>query len=123
MKYDLTLNDVSQLLNKSRRTITRYIKDGKLKPKKKGNQYWFNESEVERLSPDAPRQMASQDKIIEILQKELEEKGNVIKELLERQRELNLMLNKEQNRNLLLENKAKDKGVIRGFIDRLFKRK
>jgi len=122
MKNDLTLEDVSQLLNKSKRTISRYIKNGKLKPKKKGNQYWFNESEVERLSADAPRQMASQDKIIEILQNELKEKGNIIEKLLERQEELNHMLNKEQNRNLLLENKAKDKGVIRDFFGRFFGR-
>jgi len=117
---DLSLNGVCQLLNKSRRTITRYIKAGKLKPKKRGNQYWFNESEVNRLISDTSGQIETQSDIVAILAKQLEEKDKQIAEMHEIERRLTSLL---QEKQLLLENKLQNKGVIRGFIDRLFKRK
>lgn len=59
MEY-LTLEEVSQDLGKSKKTITRYIKQGKLNPKqtrsKRGTlEYQFSLEEVEALRLDKPR--------------------------------------------------------------------
>jgi len=53
-KSDLTLNEVCQELGKSRRTVSKYIKDGLLKPEKitssKGTiKYKFDPSEIKKL--------------------------------------------------------------------------
>ena len=126
----LSLEEVCRILGKSKRTIGRYIKDGKLKPKKVGTQYQFKESEVNKLISDNIGQSEPQSDIVAYLFKQLDEKDNQlerkdeqIEEMNQRQRELNLMLNNEQNKNLLLlEDKSKNKGVIRDWFDRLFKR-
>ena len=123
----ITLNDVSQLLAKSKRTISRYISAGKLKPKKikskKGAvEYRFSKSAVESLRLDITGQVTAQNDIISVFIKQLEEKDKQIGELLDRQRETNILIGRLQEQVLQLDNKPKDKGVIRGFFDRLFKR-
>ena len=53
-KKDLTFTEVSELLKKSKRTVSRYISNGLLNPDRikteKGNlEYRFSQSEVESL--------------------------------------------------------------------------
>ena len=53
-KTDLTLKEVCQELGKSRRTVSKYIKDGLLKPEKitssKGTvKYKFDPSEIKKI--------------------------------------------------------------------------
>jgi len=66
MENELNLQAVCQLLNKSKRIVTRYIKAGKLKPKKikskKGTiEYRFSQSEVESLKKRDRGQMTGQE--------------------------------------------------------------
>jgi len=105
-KTDMTLSEVCQELGKSKRTITRYIKAGKLNPEQvKNEKYRFNRSEVESLkNPDTTGQETGQKQKVEIknddtlallkdnmklLQKQLKSKDQQIKKLLDRQRETN----------------------------------
>jgi excisionase family DNA binding protein len=124
---NVTLNEVCNLLGKSKRTVSRWIKAGKLKPKKikskKGAvEYRFSKSAVESLRLDITGQVTAQNDIISVFIKQLEEKDKQIGELLDRQRETNILIGRLQEQVLQLDNKPKDKGVIRGFFDRLFKR-
>jgi len=124
---NVTLNEVSRLIGKSKRTITRYIKAGKLKPKKikskKGAvEYRFSKSDVESLRLDISGQVTAQNDIISVFIKQLEVKDKQIGELLDRQRETNILIGRLQEQVLQLDNKPKDKGVVRGFFDHLFKR-
>ena len=64
--------------------------------------------------------MTAQNDIISVFIKQLEEKDKQIGELLDRQRETNILIGRLQEQVLQLDNKPKDKGVIRGFFDRLF---
>ena len=121
----ITLNDVSRILGKSKRTVSRWIKAGKLKPKKikskKGAvEYRFSKSAVESLRLDISGQVTAQNDIISVFIKQLEEKDKQIGELLDRQRETNILIGRLQEQVLQLDNTPKDKGVIRGFFDRLF---
>jgi len=123
----ISLLEVSRILGKSKRTISRWIKSGKLKPKKikskKGAvEYRFSKSAVESLRLDITGQVTAQNDIISVFIKQLEEKDKQIGELLNRQRETNILIGRLQEQVLQLDNKPKDKGVIRGFFDRLFKR-
>jgi predicted DNA-binding transcriptional regulator AlpA len=121
----ITLNDVSRILGKSKRTVSRWIKAGKLKPKKikskKGAvEYRFSKSAVESLRLDISGQVTAQNDIISVFIKQLEEKDKQIGELLDRQRETNILIGRLQEQVLQLDNKPKDKGAVRGFFDRLF---
>jgi len=128
-KEFFTLNEACELLGKSRRTITRYIKKGLLNPEKvkteKGVlEYRFNRSELESLKkPDTIGQTTGQNIKIEkndddtlallndtmkLLQKQLKTKDTQIKQLLERQRETNYLLKGLQDKVLMLEDKSKD---------------
>jgi len=124
---ELSFDEVSRILNKSKRTISRYIASGKLRPKKikskKGTvKYIFNKSEVESLSLDISGQVANQNDIISFFQEQLKEKDKQIAELLNRQHETNVLIGSLQNKVLQLENKTNKRGVIHDIIDRLFKR-
>lgn len=127
-KTDLTLKEVCQALGKSKRTVSRYIKKGLLKPEKikaqKGIEYRFSQSEIESFKkPDTIGQMTRQNKFddknndtlslindtLKLLQKQLKAKDTQIKQLLERQRETNYLLKGLQDKVLLLEDKSKGK--------------
>jgi len=122
---DLTLKEVCQVLGKSGRTISRYIKAGKLNPEKiksqKGIEYRFDLTELENLKkPDTTGQMTRQNIIddkkndtlsllndtMKLLQKQLKAKDTQIKQLLERQRETNILMGQLQNKVLMLEDKS-----------------
>jgi len=127
-KTDLTLKEVCQVLGKSKRTVSRYIKARKLNPEKikskKGIEYRFNLAEIESLKkPDTTGQMTRQNIIddknndtlsllkdtMKLLQKQLKAKDTQIINMLDRQRETNILMGQLQNRVLLLEDKSKGK--------------
>ncbi len=117
IKSNITFIEACNLLKKSKRTITRYIKKGLLNPEKvkteKGVlEYRFNRSELENLKkPDTIGQTTGQNIKIEkkdddalslikdnmkLLQKQLKAKDTQIKQLLERQRETNILMRQLQ---------------------------
>jgi DNA primase catalytic subunit len=133
MKNEIGLNEACRILGKSKRTITRYIKAGKLNPEQVKNEkgileYRFNRSEVESLkNPDSTGQTTGQKQkieqkpddiiaLIKVLEKQLKEKDKEIRaknkqiaNFQERQRETNYLLKGLQDRALLLEDKTKGK--------------
>ena len=127
-KSDLTFIEVCKLLGKSKRTVSRYIKAGKLNPEKiksqKGIEYRFDLTELENLKkPDTTGQKTRQNIIddknndtlsllndtLKLLQKQLKAKDTQIKQLLERQREANILMGQLQNKVLMLEDKSRGK--------------
>ena len=123
----ISFTEVCKTLQKSKRTVSRYIKAGKLHPEKIKGEYHFKKSEVEGLLPDTTGQMAGQVDLVSFLIKQLEEKDKQIAEMNSRQRELNILLGQAQKKIFLLEDQSKDKqsdkGVIGGFFGRWFKKK
>jgi excisionase family DNA binding protein len=128
IKSDITFIEACKMLGKSKRTVSRYIKAGKLNPERiksqKGFEYRFSQSEIESFKkPDTTGQMTRQnifdDKnndtlsllndTMKLLQKQLKAKDTQIKQLLERQRETNILMGQLQNKVLMLEDKSKDK--------------
>jgi len=126
--YNITFIEACKLIKKSKRTVSRYIKAGKLNPDKiksqKGTEYRFDRSEVESLKKqDTKGQMTRQNKFddknndtlsllndtMKLLQKQLKAKDTQIKQLLERQREANILMGQLQNKVLMLEDKSKGK--------------
>ena len=62
---DLTFQEACRILGKSKRTVSRYIKAGKLNPERiksqKGFEYRFSQSEIESFKkPDTTGQMTRQ---------------------------------------------------------------
>jgi len=129
-KIVLTLNEVCHELDKSKRTITRYVKKGLLNPEKvkSGNktpEYRFSQSEVENLKNQNTRgQNTRQNQKsdtkeddtlsllkdnMKLLEKQLKAKDRQIKQMLDRQRETNYLIGQLQNKVLLLEDKTKGK--------------
>ena len=125
---ELNFNEASQVLGRSKRTITRYIKKKLLNPDniktEKGTEYRFNLAELESLKkPDTTGQATRQNIIddknndtltllndtMKLLQKQLKAKDTQIKQLLERQREANILMGQLQNKVLMLEDKSKGK--------------
>ena len=117
IKSNITFIEACNLLKKSKRTITQYIKKGLLNPEKvkteKGLlEYRFNRSELENLKkPDTIGQTTGQNIKIEkkdddalslikdnmkLLQKQLKAKDTQIKQLLEKQRETNILMRQLQ---------------------------
>ena len=151
-KKDLTFTEVSELLKKSKRTVSRYISNGLLNPDRikteKGNlEYRFSQSEVESLKKRDRGQGTGQNiktdrniddtltllkDTVKLLQKQLKAKDNQINKMLERQREANILTGQLQNKVFLLEDKSKGKkgqdtpdktgDKIRKLINRIFKR-
>ena len=124
----LSFKEASRILGKSKRTISRYIKAGKLNPERikgqKGIEYRFSQSEIESFKkPATTGQMTRQNKFddknndtlsllkdtMKLLQKQLKAKDTQIKQLLERQREANILMGQLQNKVLMLEDKSKGK--------------
>lgn len=113
---EINLDQVCEFLGKSKRTITLYIKAGKLRLEKvkaqKGIEYRFSQSEIEGLKkPETIGQTTEQNEKIEkkdddtlsllkdtmkLLQKQLKSKDTQIKNLLERQREVNILIGQLQ---------------------------
>ena len=65
IKSDITFIEACKILKKSKRTVSRYIKAGKLNPEKiksqKGIKYFFNLAELESFKkPDTTGQMTRQ---------------------------------------------------------------
>lgn len=125
---NITFSEACTILKKSKRTLSRYIKAGKLNPKKiksrKGIEYRFDLTELESLKkPDTTGQMTRQinfdDKsndtlillkdTIRLLQKQLKAKDKQIANFQDRQREANYLLKGLQDKVLLLEDKSKGK--------------
>ena len=125
----LAFKETCNILGKSKRTVSRYIKKGLLRPEKvrgqKGIEYRFNRTEVESLkNPDTIGQTTRQktkneskkdDTLsllkdnMKLLEKQLKSKDRQIKQLLDRQRETNYLMGQLQNKVLLLEDKSKSK--------------
>lgn len=141
--YNVTFFEACKILGKSKRTISRYIKDNRLKPKrivsKKGTlEYRFNRADLTKfLKPDRTektKKTRHEKDIIAFLKDQIKVKDEQIKELLERSRETNIMFNRLQNQLLLTGDKKEDrvdredkedkKGQgISGFFKRLFRGK
>jgi len=141
-KDNITLSEACKLLKVSKRTVSRYIKNGWLKPEKieseRGTlEYRFNQ--VDLLKFKKPGKTERKEKtrpdsdIISFLKEQLKEKDEQINKLLERSRETNIMFNRLQNQLLLTGDKKedrKDRGVkqdkksqgLNGFFKRLFNR-
>jgi len=126
--YNITFSETCKVLKKSKRTVSRYVKAGKLNPQKiksqKGIQYRFSQSELESFKKlDTTGQMTRQNIIddknndtlslindtMKLLQKQLKAKDTQIKQLLERQREANILMGQLQNKVLMLEDRSKGK--------------
>ena len=125
-KKDLTYNEACKLLGKSRKTLSRYIKKGLIKPEKiksrRGTlEYRFNQADLKSLKPgidktrpETIRQDIRQDsEVIGILKdqlivkdKQIKSLGNKIDGLIERGRETNILINGLTNRVLMLEGKT-----------------
>jgi excisionase family DNA binding protein len=125
----LTFKETCDILGKSKRTVSRYIKKGLLRPEKvrgqKGVEYRFNRTEVESLkNQDTTGQKTGQNQRsdtkeddtlsllqdnMKLLEKQLKAKDRQIKQLLERQRETNYLLKGLQDKVLLLEDKSNGK--------------
>jgi len=126
--YNIDFAEASKILGKSKRTLSRWIKAGKLNPERKKSQkgikYYFNLTELENLKkPDTIGQATRQNKFddknndtlslindtMKLLQKQLKAKDTQIKQLLERQREANILMGQLQNKVLMLEDRSKGK--------------
>ena len=129
-EYNITYPEACKLLKKSRKTISRYIQKGLLKPKevksKKGTkEYRFklielknlkNKDRTDKTRPDIIRPDIRQDsEIIGLLKdqlivkdKQIKSLGNKIDQLIERGRETNILINGLTNRVLMLEDKKRE---------------
>jgi len=127
IKKDLTFTEACKLLKKSRKTISRYIKKGLIKPERIKSQrgtleYRFNQADLKSLKPgidktrpETIRQAIRQDsEVISILKdqlnikdKQIKSLGNKIDQLIERSREANILINGLTNRVLMLEDKKR----------------
>jgi len=129
-KKDLTYTEACKLLGKSRKTISRYIKKGLIKPERIKNKrgtlkYLFKLNELKNLKnkdrtdktrPDTISQVIRQDSEIIVLledqlnvkDKQIKSLGNKIDQLIERSREANILVNGLTNRVLMLEDKKRE---------------
>ena len=143
INYNITFFEACEILKKSKRTISRYIKNGWLNPEriesKRGTlEYRFNRADLIKFkkpgkTEDRTEQTRPEGDIIAFLKDQLKVKDEQIKQLIERSRETNILLKGLQNQLLLTEGKTikeKDRGVkedkkgqgINGWLKRLFKR-
>jgi len=140
-KTDLTLKEVCQALGKSKRTVSRYIKNGWLNPEKIESQrgtleYRFNQANLLKFKKpertERTEQTRPENDIIAILKDQLKQKDKQINQLIERSRETNILLKGLQNQLLLTGDKKeerKDRGVkedkkgqgLNGWVKRIFK--
>ena len=126
---EINLKQTCNILGKSKRTITRYIKKGILNPEKVKSEnglleYRFKKSEIENIkNPDTTTSQTTRQKTkndtkkddtlsllkdnMKLLEKQLKAKDRQINQMLERQRETNILIGQLQNKVLLLEDKSK----------------
>ena len=127
-KTDLTFTEVCELLKKSKRTVSRYIKKGLITPERIKSQrgtleYRFKQTDLKNLKPGIDktrtgktRQVIRQDsEIINLLKdqlnikdKQIKSLGSKIDQLIERSRESNILINGLTNRVLMLEDKKRE---------------
>ena len=131
----VSFTEASKILGKSKRTVSRYIKNGLIKPERIKNklgtlEYKFNRSDLLKFKKTKrTKKTKSGSDIISFLKEQLKEKDEQINKLLERSRETNIMFNRLQNQLLLTGDKKEDredkedkKGQgINGWLKRLFK--
>ena len=132
IKRDLTFIEVCQVLKKSRKTITRYIQKGILKPERIKSQrgtleYRFSQVDLESLKipgtdkirqdirGDTRQAIRQDNEVINILRDQLNVKdkqinslGKKIDQLIERSRETNILINGLTNRVLMLEDEKRE---------------
>lgn len=137
-EYNITYPEACKLLKKSKRTVSRYIKKGLIKPERIKNklgtlEYRFNRSDLSKYKKTKrTKKTKPESNIIEFLKDQIKIKDEQIKELLERNRETNIMFNRLQNQLLLTGDKKEDREVkedrqdkkrkgLNGFFKRLFK--
>lgn len=144
----ITFSEACKILKKSKRTVSRYIKNGWLSPEKIESQrgtleYRFNRVDLIKFKkPERTEKARPENDIIALLKGQLKVKDKQINELIERSRETNILLKGLQNQLLLTEGKTikewkgrkdvhrKDREAredkkgqgINGFFKRLFKR-
>jgi len=138
--YNINLSEACKLLKKSKRTVSRYIKNDWLNPEriesKKGTlEYRFSRSDLLKFkkpgkTEDRTEQTRPEGDIITFLKEQVKVKDKQINELIERSRETNILLKGLQNQLLLTgDNKEdkvdrqdkKEKG-LNGFFKKLFNR-
>ncbi|MBA7496380.1 hypothetical protein ES702_06988 [subsurface metagenome] len=137
----ITFSEACTILKKSKRTVSRYIKNGWLNPEKieskRGTlEYRFNRANLLKFKKPGRTERTEQTRqegdIITLLKNQIKVKDKQINELIERSREANILLKGLQNQLFLTEGKTikeKDRGVkedkkgqgINGFFKRLFK--
>lgn len=132
-EYTITFFEACGILKKSRKTISRYIKKGLIKPERIKSQrgtleYRFNQADLEglkpgidKIRPDKTRQGIRQDsEVITLLKettqtlrdqlnikdKQIKSLGKKIDGLIERGRETNILLKGLTNKVLMLEGKS-----------------
>ena len=137
--YNITFFEACEILKKSKRTVSRYIKNGWLNPEKIESQrgtleYRFNRTDLLKFKkPEKTKKTRLENDIVALLKEQLKVKDKQINELIERSREANILLKGLQNQLFLTEGKTikeKDRGVkedkkgqgINGFFKRLFRR-
>ena len=136
---NITFSEACTILKKSKRTVSRYIKNGWLNPEKieskRGTlEYRFNRTDLLKFKkPEKTEQTRPENDIIALLKEQVKIKDEQINQLIERSRETNILLKGLQNQLFLTEGKTikeKDRGVkedkkgqgINGFFKRLFRR-
>lgn len=151
LKNEITFIEACQILKKSRKTLGKYIKAGKLIPErilsKKGTlEYRFKRADLDSFiipgkdrKEETRREETSKDNEVisllkdtmQVLKKQLLVKDKIIANLLERSRETNVLIKGLQDKVLLLEGENRGErreetrqgeGKIKGFFNRLFKR-
>lgn len=138
---NITFPEACKILKKSKRSLSRYIKNGWLSPEKieskQGTlEYRFNRADLLKFKKprraEKTEQTRQEDDIISFLKDQIKVKDEMINQLIERSRETNILLKGLQNQLLLTEGKKEErkdreakadkKGQgISGFFKRLFK--
>lgn len=139
--YNITFSEACKILEKSKRTVSRYIKNGLLNPERISSQrgtleYRFSQVDLLKFKKSGRTERTEQTRpegdIILFLKDQLKVKDEQINQLIERSRETNILLKGLQNQLLLTGDKKeerKDRGAkadktgqgINGFLKRLFK--
>jgi len=144
IKSNITFIEACQVLKKSKRTVSRYIKEGWLNPEKieskRGTlEYRFNQADLLKFKKPGrtgqTEQTRPENDIITFLKDQIKVKDETISQLIERSRETNILLKGLQNQLLLTDGKKevredrKDRAVkadkkgqgINGWLKRIFK--
>ena len=132
IEYNITFIEACQVLKKSRKTITRYIQKGILKPERIKSQrgtleYRFSQVDLESLKipgtdkirqdirGDTRQAIRQDNEVINILRdqinikdKQIRSLGRKIDQLIERSRETNILINGLTNRVLMLEDEKRE---------------